>query len=128
MLAPAGAKTPDIMNRRLKGLEQRIGVEPRRLSPYHNVTKDLPSTIIFHGMADTTVPFLTVREFSELAKKMGNRCELVGYPGEPHGFFNWGRDGNKNFINTVKLTDVFLRSLGYIEGPDTVEEFTAAGF
>ena len=53
--------------------------------------------------------------------ELGNRCELVGYKGAEHGFFNFGRDGNASFIDTVKKMDAFLVSLGYLKSaPETV--------
>ena len=62
----------------------------------------------FHGRDDTTVPYLTSELFAEKMKEKGNRCELVGYPGQTHGFFNSGRADNKYFIDTVRKMDAFL--------------------
>jgi len=108
---------------KLASLEERMGVEPKRLSPYHHVRKGQPPTIIFHGRADTTVPYWTAEGFAEKSKAAGNRCELVGYKGRSHGFFNYGRSGNKDFIDTVRRMDAFLVSLGYLTGPATVDAF-----
>lgn len=80
-------------------------------------------TIVFHGKADTTVPYFTSELFAEEAKIKGNRCELIGYEGQPHGFFNYGRSQNRYFVNTVKKMDAFLVSLGYLSGLDTVATF-----
>ena len=41
------------------------------------------------------------KELYEEMIEQGNRCELVGYKGEGHGFFNYGRGGNGAFIDTV---------------------------
>lgn len=111
---------------RFARIQERLGVEPERLSPYHHVREGLPPTLIHHGIDDTTVPYSTVSLFAEAMVKFGNRCELMGYEGEGHGFFNWGRSDNRNFIRTMQETDKFLRSLGYLEGPDTVEQFVAS--
>jgi acetyl esterase/lipase len=86
-----------------------------KLSPVHHVRPGLPPTIIFHGIADTTVPFSTVEQFRDLMQQAGNRCELVGFAGKGHGFFNYGRDGNEPYEETVQAMDVFLVSLGYLE-------------
>jgi acetyl esterase/lipase len=43
----------------------------------------------------------------------GNRCELRGYPGQPHGFFNHGRAEGK-YAETLAAADEFLVSLGWI--------------
>jgi len=108
---------------KLGSLGERMGVEPELLSPYHHVRKGQPPTIIFHGQNDTTVPYFTSELFAEKMKANANRCELVGYPGQSHGFFNYGRGGNKYFVETVKKMDAFLASLDYLQGPDQVETF-----
>ena len=71
--------------------------------------KGTPPTIIFHGTADTTVPYATVEKFTEVMKAAGNRCELVGYAGEKHSFFN-----KSKYAETLAATDDFLVSLGYL--------------
>lgn len=101
-------------------LGDRMGVEPTELSPVHHIRKGLPPTLILHGKADSGVPYKTVEIYTELAKEAGNRCELAGYEGQGHGFFNYGNQ--KNFVQTLRRTDEFLTSLGYLEGKPTIEE------
>ena len=101
-------------------LPERMGVDPRELSPYHHVKTGVPPTIIFHGQADTTVPFKSAAQFTAAMRKAGNRCELVGYEDQPHGFFNYGRSDNKYFEATLVALDKSLVSLGYLEGQATV--------
>jgi acetyl esterase/lipase len=101
-------------------LLDRMGVDPKALSPYHHVKAGVPPTIIFHGQGDTTVPYRTVEHFTEAMKKAGNRCELIGYEGQPHGFFNYGRSENKYFESTLAALDSFLVSLDYLKGESTV--------
>jgi acetyl esterase/lipase len=108
---------------KLASLGERMGVAPEQLSPYHHVHAGQPPTIIFHGRDDTTVPYFTSALFAEKMTENGNRCELVGYPGQSHGFFNYGRSENKYFFDTVRKMDAFLVSLGYLQGPDQVEAF-----
>ncbi len=122
VLAPVeghGDKTWD----KLGSLGERMGVKPEMLSPYHHVRKGQPPILIFHGRQDTTVPYFTAELFAEKMKEQGNRCELVGYPGQSHGFFNYGRGDNKYFVETVKKMDAFLVSLGYLQGSDQVDTF-----
>jgi acetyl esterase/lipase len=101
-------------------LPDRMGIDPKALSPYHHVKAGVPPTIIFHGQGDTTVPYKTVEHFTAAMKKTGNRCELLGYPDQPHGFFNYGRSENKYFEATLVSLDKFLVSLGYLTGDATV--------
>jgi acetyl esterase len=96
---------------------ERLGAEPEALSPIHHVTAGLPPTIIFHGTDDRTVPFWTAEAFTAAMRKAGNRCELVGYEGQGHGFFNVGREGGRYYRETLDATDRFLVSLGYLEDP-----------
>ena len=101
-------------------LMSRMGIEPERLSPYHHVSKGDPPTIIFHGTGDSTVPYRTVELFSERMKEVGNTCRLVPFEGRPHGFFNFGRNGNADFKATVAAMDRFLAENGFFEGDPTI--------
>ena len=70
-----------------------------------------PPAIIFHGKDDKTVPYASAEAFTEAMKKAGNRCELVGYEGAGHSFF----DDGKYFDLTLAETDKFLTGLGWLE-------------
>ncbi|MEM9157578.1 MAG: alpha/beta hydrolase [Verrucomicrobiota bacterium] len=111
---------------RLAQLEKRFGVPPETLSPYHNIDKSLPPTVIFHGTEDKTVPYRTVEIFEEKAKPKGLQCKLFGYEGEGHGFFNLRTDRSEMFIATLTETDKFLTSLGYLKGKPKVKAFVAS--
>jgi len=106
----------------LKQVKARFGGrDARAISPFNHVNAGDPPTIVFHGKADTTVPFKTAERFAEAMKEAGNRCELVGFEGQGHGFFNFGR--GEAFWETTAAADRFLVSLGYLEGQDTLEQF-----
>lgn len=108
-------------NEKLASLEKRMGTKPVNMSPYHNVVGKLPPTIIFHGTGDKTVPFISVELFTKKMHEFGNKCTLVAYQGEEHGFFNYGKKSNSVFVDTVHKMDKFLVSLGYlIAPPETV--------
>ena len=47
-------------------------------------------------------------------KDTGNRCDLIGYDGQGHGFFNAGRKGEEYYEKTVAEMDKFLTSIGFI--------------
>jgi acetyl esterase/lipase len=100
--------------------EERLGTKPENLSPAHHVKKGTPPTIIFHGKADTTVPYATVEKFESVMKAAGNRCELVGFDGQTHGFFNYGRGDGSAYYDTLVATDKFLASLGWLKGEPTL--------
>lgn len=115
VLAPIDGQPP-LSAETMKTLAERMGVDPQELSPFHHVAAGVPPTIIFHGKADTTVPYATAEQFTKAMQAAGNRCQLVGYAGQSHGFFNYGRSENKYYIATVRALDKFLVSLGYLQG------------
>jgi acetyl esterase/lipase len=103
---------------KLQRLTARLGAEPKSMSPYHHVRAGLPPTIIFHGENDNTVPYQTAELFTDAMRTAGNRCELVGYPKMGHGFFNAHREDGAAYRDTIKRTDAFLVSLGWLDEPD----------
>ncbi|MHC4878657.1 MAG: alpha/beta hydrolase [Planctomycetota bacterium] len=106
---------------KLKDISERCLGRPEEISPFHHLREKLPPSIIFHGTNDDAVPFPTVVAFRDRMAKLGNRCELVPFEGQPHGFFNAGRgkgkpreEANRYFHKTTRLMDEFLVSLGYL--------------
>jgi acetyl esterase/lipase len=92
-----------------------FGEHAKAASPLQNVRAKLPPTIIFHGTADTTVPFAQATNFCAAMKQHGSACEVKGYEGRGHGFFNFGRGNGEDFKTTLQATDDFLVSLGYLK-------------
>jgi acetyl esterase len=113
VLAPV-AGLNEINQERVTSLKDRMGVEPRLLSPYHQVKKGAPPAIVFHGKADTTVPYATAELFAKAMNDAGSKCTLVGYEGQAHGFFNHGRGNNEYYDKTLNALDEFLVGLGYL--------------
>ena len=117
-------KRRGIPEARLAQIKERFdGRDPKGVSPFHHVKKGAPPTIIFHGKADATVPYATAERFTQAMKQAGNRCELVGYEGQGHGFFNFGRGDGTAFRETMRAADKFLASLGWLAGEPTIEAF-----
>lgn len=112
--APGATENADF-EAKIKLISDRVGTAPVDFSPYHHIKPGLSPAIIFHGIDDTTVPYFTVKLFAEKMKQNGNRCELVGYKNEKHGFFNYGRKSNGPYVSTVNKMDAFLVSLGYLD-------------
>jgi acetyl esterase/lipase len=98
----------------------RTGGRSKEISPIHQVGENEPTTLILHGVADTTVPFSTVRRFGELMREKGNRCEVVGFKDQKHGFFNARGGDEKNYVATTRLMDEFFVSLGWLKGEPTL--------
>jgi len=104
----------------LPGIEKNWGKEITgkilSISPLHHVTASLPPTIVFHGIADTTVPYATADAFVKKAKELGAKnAVLVGYDDRKHGFFNYGRGDGKDYQSTMEKTEAFLEELGWIK-------------
>jgi acetyl esterase/lipase len=106
---------------RVKGLANRLGVEPLRISPANHVAADAPPTLVLVGSEDFLID--GVRQFVDQMKAAGVRCELDLYEGRQHGFFNQRGGDNPDFFKTTESMDRFLTSLGYLEGEPTVKEF-----
>ena len=98
---------------------ERIGMAYKNFSPLHNIRKGMPPTVFFLGTKDELIPLETAAYFKKTMERVGSRCELFTYEGEGHGFFNY-----RNFVlyrKTVKETDYFLQSLGYLSDKSHLE-------
>lgn len=82
----------------------------KEFSPLHNLDKTTPPTIVFLGTEDKLIPVETAKLFQKQMQELGIRSDLELFQGEPHGFFN-----NTQYKSTLKLTDSFLTSLGYLK-------------
>ena len=90
---------------------------PSNASPYENLKKGAPPTIILTGTEDKIVPVELVKNYKKRMESIGSRCDLVLYEGAEHAFFNKGDD----FVDTVLQTDIFLKSNWYLSGPPTIK-------
>ncbi len=115
LLGPAAElKTTEQEQAKIAALANRLGDKPEQLSPYHQLTKTLPPTLILHGQADTTVPYKTVELFTNKAKQMGCDCTLIGYADEQHGFFNYQRNQSKYEATRDEMVK-FLKRLSFVK-------------
>ncbi|MDC1490331.1 alpha/beta hydrolase [bacterium] len=93
---------------------KKIGARFKEISPMHNLAKGMPPTIVFLGDEDKLIPVKTAGKFRDQMQQLGNRSELVVYPGQSHGFFNQGKPGG-GYLKTLQEMDKFLNSLGWLE-------------
>ena len=101
---------------------KRVALRYKEFSPFHNVSNDDPPALVFLGSDDKLIPVKTAYDFQSMMKKEKVRCEVMIFDGQPHGFFNHGRAGNKYYYETVLAMDKFLASLGWLEGAPTLEK------
>ncbi len=94
-------------------------------SPLHNIKRGAPPAIVFLGSEDKLVPVKTLNEFKSRMEKVGSRCDAHVYEGQGHGFFNYKAEGNPHYDKTLRATDEFLISLGWLQGPPTLKPSTA---
>ena len=87
-----------------------------QISPMHNIKKDTPPTIVFLGTKESLIPVATAKEYKQRMEAVGRRCDLHLYEGQPHGFFNYGKQ--KYYLDTVDKMDTFLVSLNYIKAKE----------
>ena len=74
----------------------------------NNVKPNQPPCIQFFGTEDPRLS--RGLRFQEAYKKAGNRCELITYEGEDHGFYN-----QRKYLGlTLAETDRFLVGLGWL--------------
>lgn len=99
---------------------KRVGDRYEEFSPAHNITKDTPSAIVFLGDEDKLIPVSTLESFATKMANVGSRCDAYVFPGMGHGFFNFGRHDNVPYNKTVRASDLFLGSLGWLDGEPTL--------
>jgi len=84
-----------------------------KISPCDNVVIGIPKTLIFHGIADKTVPFENIDRFTKQMNEAGNICELIAFKGKGHGFFNGSYFRKKStdevFNVTMEKSMTFLK-------------------
>jgi acetyl esterase/lipase len=93
-----------------------MGDDWASISPAQHLAKGLPPTLFLVGSEDRLIKPKVAKRIEVAAKAAGSRFELKIYDGAKHGFFNFGRNDEKDYYAlTVAATDDFLLSLGYMK-------------
>ena len=100
---------------------KRMGERWKEISPAHNISKGAPPTIVFLGKEDHLIPASTAENYKVKMEEVGSRCDLFLYEGAGHGFFNNSKYDGEFYRKTVYETDVFLKSIGYLNGKPTIK-------
>ena len=95
----------------------RLQTRFREFSPAHHLQKNAPPTVIFLGDQDQLIPVKTLQDFAKELEDLGTRCDLHLYPGAGHGFFNHNTPAHPWLTDTLRETDRFLTSLGWLIAP-----------
>lgn len=93
----------------------KVGEEQKTaISPIHHIKQGIVPTLVFHGMADKTVPYENAARFNRLMKEAGNDCQLESYEGKGHGFFN-GTYFRGNKADTIIYAELLEKSYAFLK-------------
>lgn len=99
----------------------RVGDRYREYSPYHNISADDPPSIVFTGDQDHLVDFEMVCDFERQMRARGAKATVRIFAGAGHAFFNYSGGSNPAYYETLLEADRFLVSLGWLQGPPTLQ-------
>lgn len=88
-----------------------LGANALSLSPLHQLSRDMPPTLMFHGTADADIPYSRADHLCDELLSDGNVCELVTLNGAGH---NWFTDNPSLRQPTYDRVESFLRQLGVL--------------
>lgn len=106
LLSPA-ADTSEITGQRA----ERFAGHGTDLSPQQQLDAKMPPVLLFHGDADTVVPYKYAVALDQKLRATGNACELITVPGGSHNFSGQFPDWK---TRVQEETARFLRSLGLV--------------
>lgn len=86
------------------------------ISPLKNIRAPFPPTTFFVGSQDKLIPVSDAGKIKDAVIAAGGRFDLHLYEGQGHGFFNYTRDGGEYYKITLRETDRFLSSIGWLSG------------
>lgn len=88
----------------------RVKAYWKKISPFHNIDKNSPPTVVCLGTKDHLISTATAEKYRLAMEKAGVRCDIHLYEGEKHGFFN-----KSKYKETVSAMDQFLKELKYLK-------------
>lgn len=92
-----------------------VGEAYKNFSPLHNIHRGVPPIVFMVGTNDRFIPVETAEYFKLVVDKVGGRCDLILYPNQKHGFFNYNENSIYYYEKTIKDSELFLKTLGYIK-------------
>jgi acetyl esterase/lipase len=120
---PALTNTPKVVELTTKNFGAAVADQVHDIFPSDHLDRGLPPTILFAGTADKGISPATQNDFCQRARALKAQCEVVLYPGAPHGFTEiWlGLDDPTKFPkteywaeDTSRRSDAFLTKLGWL--------------
>jgi dipeptidyl aminopeptidase/acylaminoacyl peptidase len=98
-----------------------MGVDPKknvkafdRYRPEQNVSRSYPPTILFHGTADTDVPYSQSAAMAHALESAGAIYEFMTIPDGPHGFDSRARIEDLDAPEQSLAVRSFIRAIAFI--------------
>ena len=92
-------------------------------SPLHNLDGTQPPTLVLLGDRDKHLSAEKAQLYGTKMKQNGDKCEVIIYPGQKHGFFNIHKGGKEYFIKTLITADKFLLDNKFLKGEEKVKQW-----
>ena len=92
----------------------RISERYPDFSPAHNLHANVPPMLTLLGDQDEYLTVATAQQVHDQLTELGASNELIIYPGETHGFFNYGRNEDRGYDATLRDVSDFLIQLGWL--------------
>ena len=83
-------------------------------SPSKYVKKNLPPMLFLHGAADRVIPISTVARFAKAIARKRNVCDMAGFEGKDHSFYNFNVDP-EGYEAALAEADRFLVDQGFLD-------------
>ena len=94
-----------------------------RVNPSKHIAKNLPPMLFLHGAGDRILPIATVARFAKQIARKRNACDMVGFEGKDHSFYNFNVDPG-GYEAALAEVDRFLAAQGFLaELPPAEEDF-----
>ena len=91
-------------------------------TPFDNISADMAPALVMFGEFDKFVDVSQMEAFQDKMQSFGVRSELFIYENRGHAWFDNDREA---VFETLKETDIFLESEGFLDGPPTIEAWLA---
>ena len=87
--------------------------DANRANPSKHISKNLPPMLFLHGAADRIIPISTVARFAKQIARKRNVCDMTGFEGKDHSFYNFNVDP-EGYEAAMAEVDRFLSDQGFI--------------
>lgn len=101
----------DIGNRQADAKRLWVTLDLDAINPQKLVHAGMPPTLTQHGDKDTKVPIEEAYRFRDRNLELGNDYTLIVFPGEGHGFHNYGQ---KAYDEVIANMESFLKAHGQL--------------